>query len=98
MEDITRKVIDILYNHQWGRDLLLTIFKALRFFWPEMYNAVKDKNKLPPVDWYPAFHNAGNLDWEVMDAFDEQQKEWLRYFCEYTAGKFGFYDSDYDDD
>ena len=65
MKQIIDKVTTMLYNHQWGRDFLLTLFQALRFFWVDYYNASKNPMHKPPVDWYVDFLNAGNQSWEV---------------------------------
>lgn len=94
MKTIIDKVTTMLYNHQWGRDFLLTLFQALRFFWVDYYNASKNPMHKPPIDWYVDFYNAGNLDWEVMDSFTDEQKEVLNYFCTQIAKKFEFYNSD----
>ena len=94
MKTIVNKVVNILYDHQWGRDFLLTLFQALRFFWGNHYNASRNPQHDPPIDWYVDFYNAGNLNWEIMDSFTDEQKAILEYFCRQTAKKFDFYDSD----
>ena len=93
MKTIIDKVTTMLYNHQWGRDFLLTLFQALRFFWIDYYNASKNPMHKPPVDWYIDFWKAGNQKWEVMESFSDEQIEILNYFCTQIAKKFDFYNS-----
>ena len=94
MKQIINKVTTMLYNHQWGRDFLLTLFQALRFFWVDHYNASKNPMHKPPVDWYTDFWKAGNQRWEVMESFSDEQIEILNYFCTQIAKKFDFYEAD----